>query len=168
MIAGGRKKEVVVATYGRDAGRQYLITETDAVSAEKWGWKLAIAVKGTSVQIPEALAPYGMTAVAIRGINSFLAAPDVDFAKLEPLLDELLACVQIVRDPKIADPVHSSVPLATPMLPGDIQEVPTVTWLRSEVIRVHTNFSFIDAVTSWVTAVMTKTPESQGSTSPAM
>lgn len=161
MTPGGRKREVVTVPVewgGRDAGKHFLITEASAMQAEKWAWKLWIAVKGTSASIPENIAPLGMIAVAIRGINSFLAA-DVEFEKLEPLLDELMTCIKIVRDPGTPDPALEGVPLATSVMPDDVQEPRTITWLRGEVVRVHTNFSFIDAATAWISATMVLTAE---------
>lgn len=157
-----RKIEIVTVPSwgGRDVGKTYRIEETDAVKAEKWFWRLVIAVKGTSVQVPEELAPYGMVVIAIRGINSFMAA-DVDFAKLEPLLDELLACVTIVRDPKVLDPVHS-LPMGVPIISGDdIEDVKTVLWLRSEVVRIHTNFSLADSALKWVVTMTNLSRDSE-------
>lgn len=149
MIQSGRKKEVVVSPYGRDAGRHFLITEASAMAAEKWSWRLFLAVKGTSAEVPSEYAAYGIVEVARRGINAFLAS-DIEMAKLEPLLDEMMDCVKIVRDPSVIDPV-TGMPLATPMITSDdIQEVQTLGWLRSEVLRIHTNFSVIDVVLSWV------------------
>lgn len=140
----GRKSELVrVPDWGaRDAGKIFRITEMPAARAEKWALKLMLALKGTSAAIPEGLAPYGMVAVAIRGINSFLAS-DVDFDKLEPLLDEMFTCIQIIRDPQHPD-VASEI-----VSDDDIQEVKVRGWLRSEVLRVHTNFSFLEALSAW-------------------
>jgi hypothetical protein len=139
-----RKSEIVQvpAWGGRDAGKLFRITEMAAGPAEKWALRFALALKGTTASIPESLAPYGMVAIAIRGINSFLAS-DVDFAKLEPLLDEMFECVQIIRDkahPETASAIVSD---------DDIEEVKTRGWLRSEVLRIHTNFSFDEALSSW-------------------
>lgn len=142
----GRKSEIVTvpAWGGRDAGKKFLITEKASGPAEKWAFRLVLALKGTSAAIPENLAPFGMVAIAIRGINSFLAT-DVDFDKLEPLLDEMFDCVQIIRDPAHPD-------IATALVSDDdIEEVKTRGWLRSEVLRIHTNFSFIDALSTWWT-----------------
>lgn len=150
-----RKREIktVPAGYGRDTGKNFLIEESDARKAEKWAWRLFLVVKGTSAQVPEEIAPLGMIAVAIRGINSFLAA-DVDFAKLEPLLDEMIECVKIVRNMKVIDPVTGQ-PQGSTMISGDdIEEVQTLIWLRSEVVRIHTNFSLLDGVSSWVLSTM--------------
>lgn len=145
---------------GRDAGKVFKITEVSAIQAEKWGWRFVIALKGTSAQIPESIAPLGMIAVYIRGVNSFLAS-DVDWAKLEPLLDELMECVEIVRDPRARDAENKLIPSKL-VGADDIEEVRTVAWLRSEVLRVHANFSFIDAVLSWLA-----TANSSISTSPS-
>lgn len=140
-----RKKETVVVPTqwgGRDAEKAFLITEKSAVDAEKWAWRLFIACKGSAgiAPIPDELAKFGMLGVAIRGLNAFLAAP-IHFEDVEPLLDELLTCVQIIRDRQ-----HPEV--ATPIMPDDIDEVRTVSWLRSEVLRVHTGFSCVDALSS--------------------
>jgi hypothetical protein len=148
-----RKKIIVTvpAEYGRDSGKHFRIEEFDAVRAEKWAWRLFLAVKGTEGAVPTDIAPLGMIAVAIHGINAFLAS-DVDWSKLEPLLDEMLECVTIARDVKTAD--HDGVLIGHKVLVGDIEEPATATWLRSEVVRLHTNFSFIDAASTWITSTM--------------
>lgn len=164
----GRKVELVAVPeeWGvRDAGKVFQITEAPAAQAEKWAWKVIIALKGTSAQIPEGIAPLGMIAVAVRGLNSFLAA-DIDFVKIEPLLDELMGCVRIVRNPKAIDPATGK-PLATPMVSDDdIEEARTIAWLRSEVLRVHTNFSLVDAVSGWIALQKMDPSSSATSTSP--
>lgn len=157
----GRKSITVTvpAWGGRDDGKQFLLKEMPAAQAEKWGWRAVLALKGTSAQIPESIAHYGMIAVAIRGINSFLAS-DVDFTKLEPLLDEMMTCVSIIRDPGARDR-STNQPIATPLVsPDDIEEVQTIGWLRSEVLRLHTNFSLVDKVLDWVSATKAMSPDS--------
>lgn len=140
----GRKTELVRVPEwgGRDAGKIFKITEMAAGPAEKWALRFILALKGTTAAIPESLAPYGMIAIAIRGINSFLAS-DVDYSKLEPLLDEMFSCIEIVRD--IAHPTVASALISD----DDIEEVRTRGWLRSEVLRLHTGFSFLDALSVW-------------------
>jgi hypothetical protein len=146
-----RRSEVVKvpAEWGRrDAGKMFMITEKPATAAEKWAWRLFIAVKGTTAQIPPELEQLGMVGVAIRGINSFLAA-DVDFAKIEPLLDEMMECVKVVRDP-----AHPELATDLTRL-DDVEEAQTVTWLRNEVLRVHTNFSFAEQLSRLISAITT-------------
>lgn len=143
-----RKQETVIvpADWGeRDAGKMFEITEKPAVEAEKWGWRMFLTLKGVDGYIPDDVARLGMVGVAIRGLNTFLAAP-VRFEDLEPLLDDLLTCVKRVRDERHPD-------VATPMMSDDIEEVRTVGWLRSEVLRVHTGFSFADALSTLTSTI---------------
>lgn len=131
---------------GRDGGKIFRITEMPAARAEKWAWRLFVAVKGTTAEVPPEVERLGMVGVLIRGLNSMLAA-DVDFARIEPLLDEMFECVQIVRDPRHPDVV-------TPLVSDDdVEDVMTRGWLRGEIIRVHTGFSVADALSTLVTAI---------------
>lgn len=150
-----RKVEtVVVPAWGtRDDGRVFTITEMPAAQAEKWAWRMFVALKGTSGEVSKELAQLGMVGVAIAGLNAFLQAP-VAFGEIEPLLDEMFTCVRIVRDPNHPDK-------ATPLIDGDIEEVQTRGWLRSEVLRVHTGFSIAEAISTWRASA----PTSQGSPS---
>jgi hypothetical protein len=152
-----RKSEIVVGTIGRDATKHFLITEAPAMKAEKWAWRLFIAVKGTSGEVPAASAAFGMVEVARRGINAFLAS-DVSFEKLEPLLDELFDCVRLVRDISVIDQMTGK-PVATPIVgEDDIAEPATIAWLRSEVLRVHTNFSLVASALSWIASLTSPKP----------
>jgi len=155
-----RKEEYVtvpLAWGARDAGKVFKITEMPAAQAEKWFVRAVIALKGTSAFIPENLAAYGTVILTIRGINSFLAA-DVDYDKLEPILDEMFSCVQIVRDVNARDAEGRMI--ATNLaVPDDIEEVRTRGWLRSEVLRVHTNFSVVDGLSSWVSRIAAALPK---------
>lgn len=142
-----RKVEfVTVPDWGkRDAGKVFKITEWGARRAETWAWGMVFALKGTSGEIPEDIARMGMVGVAIKLTNTVLKA-DVNFAAVKPFYDELIdECVLIVRDPTNRDRVTQQ-PIATALMDGDFAEVPTLQWLRSEVIRVHTNFSILDAL----------------------
>lgn len=153
-----RKTEIVTATEGRDAGRKYLITEWDAARADRWATRAVLALAGGSTPLPfpvQALVGKGMEAIFVVGLQTILTAninPDV----LLPLLDELLTCVKIIRDPKALDK-DTGQPLAFEMaLSDDIQEVKTRWWLRSEVLRIHTGFSAGDAFSRLLTLILTK------------
>jgi hypothetical protein len=168
-----RRTETVVVPddegFGRDAKKHFQIKEVPALQAEKWFWRLVIALKGTSAQIPENIASYGMAGIAIitaRAINAFFAS-DVDWQKLEPLMDELMTCVKIIRNPSANDRA-TGVPLATDLKgQDDIEEIKTIVWLRSEVLRVHTNFSFTEGLLNLVSMISKpQTDSSTTSTSP--
>jgi hypothetical protein len=155
-----RKKEVITvpASGGRDDGKLFTITEMSAMQAEKWAWRLMIALKGSRGWVPDEVAQLGMVGVTVRMINAFLSA-DVDYPAFEALLDEMMECVRRVRDPRRPD-----VEAALNAL--DIEEVSTVAWLRSEVIRVHTGFSVAAGLTGLISAVTASAASSSTQTSP--
>lgn len=159
-----RRKEVVsppagAGWAGRDAGKTFLIQEWYADRAERWAWGMFFALKGTGSQIPLDVARLGMVAVGVRVINTVLAA-DVDYSKIDPFMSQLIdECVTIVRDRSVIDKA-TGLPAATPLLQGDISEMATRTWLRSEVIRLHTNFSVFDSLSGLVDQIRTWMPPS--------
>lgn len=155
-----RKIAVVTVpdTFGRDAGKHFKIREWPALRAEKWAWRMGICLKGTSVYIPEDILKLGMVGVTHRMINGILAA-DIDADTFIGLLDEMLECVQIVRVMSTPDPIDPRYPLGdSPTLEDDIEEPKTVTWLRSEVLKLHTNFDWAEGLSKWLSAA-TSTPE---------
>lgn len=145
-----RKSETVVVPKGlgdgRDDGKLFLITEMPAAQAEKWAMRAFLVLKGSGERIPENVSGMGMVGIAIIGLNVFLQGT-VDPAQLEPLLDEMFTCVQAVRDQR-----HPTAATAV----GDyIEEVQTRLWLRSEVIRVHVNFSPAEALSKLISVATT-------------
>lgn len=136
------KQETVVVPAewgGRDAGKHFQITEMPATKAEKWGMRAILLLRGSGERMPDNVQGLGMIGVAILGINVFLRG-EMSFTNLEPLLDEMMTCVKLIRDPR-----HPSV--ATEIVSdSDIEEVQTRLWLRSEVLRLHTGFSPADAL----------------------
>lgn len=130
----------------RDAGKMFVITEMSAAQAEKWAMRAILMLKGSGERIPTNIEGLGMVGVAILGINVFLQGT-IKAEDLEPLMDEMMTCVKIVRDQRNAE-------VATPIVSDDdIEEVKTRLWLRSEVLRVHTNFSPADALSNLLEAI---------------
>lgn len=154
-----RKSEPVKASasFGRDAGKIYIITEWPSAVAEKWAARLFVALKGTKGEVPPEIMQMGMLAVAWRGLNSFLAA-DVDVDKLIPLMDEMWECVQVVRDDKRPDIIANLIDI-------DIEEVRTRLWLRGEIVRVHTGFSVADALSRFLALSGAASAKTSGSPS---
>lgn len=150
-----RKSElVVVPEWGkRDAGKIFKITEWPAMRAAKWGDRAFLLVTGSGERVPENVAGRGMEWVAIITINVLLQA-NVRYEVLGPMLDELLECVEIVRD-------RDHLDVATAIVSDDdIEEPRTIYWLRSEVLRVHTDFSVADGLSALISAI-TKSPASE-------
>jgi hypothetical protein len=136
---GGRRTKVVVINdpASRDDGRKYLITEMAAAPAEEWALRVLQGLLKSNVQIPEEIASAGWLGLVLVGFKAF-GGMDWDLAK--PLLDQMMACVQIIRDP--AHPAETTFPL----IENDIMEVTTRAKLRVEVWNLHQSFSLPGAL----------------------
>lgn len=122
--------EVVIDDEGRDLGKRFVITEMPALRAEKWAFRTLAALAKSGVEIPEDVQAMGMAAIAAIG---FQALAGIDFRDAEPLLDEMLSCLQIKPDPK-----HPQV--IRPLVEDDMEEIVTILRLRREVFGIHTDF----------------------------
>lgn len=120
--------------FERDDGKVFFLTEMPAVQAEKWAIRAFLALAKAGVDIPENIENLGFAGMAMVGLASL---GGVDFAEAEPLLDELLACVEFVPDP-VKTPDFRRRDFLTA---GDIEEVATFLLLRREVFELHSNFS---------------------------
>lgn len=118
---------VKIDAQGRDFGKTFIITELSAFAAEEWAGRALFAMLNAGVEIPDNIAKAGLAGVAALGIGS-LTRMSFDAAK--PLLDEMLACVQIQPSPKV---VRS-------LIDDDIEEVATLLTLRKEVLNLHMSF----------------------------
>ena len=164
----GFKTMVVRAVHGRDgaAKKLYQITEWPAARAEQWGIRALMAYNrgGGHLPVDQAFGR-GMEGIVYLGIDTFLRG-QMRAEEVQPILDELLECVKIVRDPSARDK-QTNKPVATDIVAdSDIQEVATRMWLRSEVLFLHTGFSVGDALSELTSAITSKTsPDTQTSQS---
>lgn len=121
---------VIIDQENRDKGKQFLITEMDAYSAEAWATQALLALTNAGAEIPDNVAEMGLAGIAQVG---FSALSKLKYDDAKPLLDQLIDCVQIVM-PAITRPlVHGS--------DGDIEEIQTYMKLRKEAFMLHVNFS---------------------------
>jgi hypothetical protein len=109
----------------RDHGKSFLLTEMDAEKAEWWAIKALLAIGMTESEI-DFNAP--LAQMAGQGFSAMFKA---DPARVKPLLDEMMECVQI----KLPGSNTSR-----DLLPGDIEEVKTRILLRKEVLALHVDF----------------------------
>jgi hypothetical protein len=156
-----RKTRTVVvpkfpACENRDEGRTYFIEEWPAAKADNWMQRLAFTFNKGGGSLPMDLAGMGWEGIAVVGLNTFLRG-SVEPSIMIPLGDELLECVKVIRDMR-----HPDVASAL-TLDDDIEEVATRWWLRDQVVSVHTNFSFLDALSILVSTIMSKTPKAADS-----
>lgn len=163
----GRKTKIVAAPHfenceDRDhkAKRQYLITEWSAAKADRWIQEVMLTANKGGGSLPIDMRGIGWEGIAVMGINTFLRG-NIDKAEMIELGEQLLECVQIVRDP--AHPTTSAGPLVGD---DDIEEVATRWWLRDQVVSVHTNFSPAAALSKLISSILTPQSSSSTPTSP--
>jgi hypothetical protein len=122
-----RKETTFVAEDGRDKGKQFHLKEMPASQAEAWAIRALLAIGNAGVEIPDDAAGLGMAGVAAMGIKALMAIP---YAAAEPLLDEMMACVQAMP----------SANVFRPLVEDDIEEVVTRFKLRKAVWELHAGF----------------------------
>lgn len=121
---------VTIADEGRDKGKVFLLTEHDALTAWKWGSKAITAMIRNGAVIPDELKNGGIIQVLAVSVFQLGYLP---WADLEPLLDELMECVQHVPTPERPDVVRR-------LFKGDVEEPTTYARLAKEVFHLHTGF----------------------------
>ena len=127
-----RKVEyITIDQEGRDQGKTFKITEMPALKAEKWATRAFLALAASGLDLPTDVNA-GMAGIAALGLDVFR---NLDFEKAEPLLDEMIECVQF--QPSAQAPARELL-LGNE---GDIEEVGTLLTLRMAVFKLHVNFS---------------------------
>jgi hypothetical protein len=136
-----RKTTVFTADCGRDAGKQFLLTEMPADAAEWWAIRAGRALAVAGVELPTDWENAGMAQMAILGLAALANLPELT---LRALLDEMFACVKF-------KPANSKIP-PQDLIEGEgsqIEEVKTRWQLRQALYYLHTGFSpAVDTPTS--------------------
>lgn len=130
-----KTKYVKITKEGRDKDKLFLLTEMPALQTERWATRAFLALAHAGVDIPEELRGSGIEGLAVMGIQ---ALTNLRYDDLAPLLDEMLECVQIARDPAHAEVVSGIFP------DTDFEEPATILELRAEIFSLHTGFSWAD------------------------
>ncbi|WP_144378530.1 hypothetical protein [Mesorhizobium amorphae] len=128
-------KRITIETEGRDQGKVFVLREMSASQAEKWAMRALLSVARSGIDIGQ-VAGQGMQGIALMGISALLAASWED---AEPLLDEMMSCIEIQPDPTKPNIVR-------PLIEDDIEDVPTRIYLRREVLELHVGFSLSGVV----------------------
>jgi hypothetical protein len=108
----------------------FLLTEMAAFPAASWAIRAGLALAKAGFVISDDVVKRGWESLAVAGFN---ALAGMQYAELKPLLDEMVDCVQIIRDHKKSD-------FAQPLMENDIEEVMTVFRLYREVWDLHASF----------------------------
>lgn len=127
-----RKSEIVTITEdNRDRGKAFLITEMPASRAEAWATRALLALAKSGADIPEDALNTGMAGIALAGVR---ALGGLSWQDVQPLMDEMFGCVQIIPSPETPSVVRV-------LLDDDIEEVSTRMLLREKVLSLHLGFS---------------------------
>jgi hypothetical protein len=135
-----RTKTVVIDAEGRDRGKTFFITEMSAFDAERWGYKAISAMARSGVDIDEDMMDAGIAGLAQVSIR---AIATMSFAEADPLMREMMACIQFVP---------AGTNLRRALVESDVSEVATILLLRDEVLNLHVGFSVRDAISASLAA----------------
>ncbi len=150
-----RRTRSFVATYGRDKGKTFIITEMPADQAERWASRALLALANGGTQLPDGVLDAGLAGLASMAgvfVMSVRALQGLEYHKVGPLLDEMMDCVQYV-------PAGGIPPQK--LFTGEnsqIEEVQTRISLRGEVLQVHTDFSLADVFQSFRPSAVASEP----------
>ncbi len=122
-----KTKTVIIEFACRDKGKKFKLTEMSAFKAEKWASRIFEALSKIKIEIPDEVKGASMAALATVGLR---VLNSINFIDSEPLLDEMLSCVQFI--PENEGPRD--------LLEDDINDMITLTYLRSELFNLHTGF----------------------------
>ena len=123
-------KIVEIEAKGRDTGKAFLITEMSADAAERWAIRLGFALMNSGVDMPDFGEVTGMADIARIGLSALARVP---YEAAEPLIAEMMDCVQIIPDP-------NKIKVVRDLIPDDIEEVTTRFKLKKEVWDLHVSF----------------------------
>lgn len=122
---------LTIADEGRDKGKRFLLTEMPAYRGIKWADKCLLAMAAAGATLPNGALGSGVLGLLAAGVTSLSG---LRYEVAEPLLDELMGCVQFMPTPT----------LTFPLILGDgcqVEEVATFWTLRVEIFKLMTGFS---------------------------
>lgn len=147
---------VTITAEGRDHGKVFLLTEMPASQAERWATRALLALGRSGTPIDDDVKNSGMAGIAVYGLRAFAA---VGFEDIDPLLTEMMDCVQFVPD-------ASKPTVVRDLIEDDIQEVATRVFLRSEVVALHLGFSIREPLSNFGSMVKNHLQESSNTPIP--
>jgi len=120
-----------VEAEGRDQGKQFLMTEMSALHGQRWAIHMLFAIAAGGVNLPSGYEALGFAGLSKIALPMLLQAP---LHMVEPLLKEMMDCVEIIPDPQSKPHVKRK------LQDSDIDEILTYFALRKQVWDLHTGF----------------------------
>ncbi len=118
-----RKELIFTADTGRDTGKKFRITEMSARAGHAWATRLLLAFMSSGMEIPEDIASRGLAGVASIAMG---ALGKLDAVQVEPLMNELLNCVESVQERATRK-----------WIDDDFEEIATIFQLQKAVFALH-------------------------------
>lgn len=159
-----KSSSVTITAEGRDKGKTFFLSELPATEGERWAMRALSAIARSGIEVPADIASAGMAGIAAVGIRALMG---VQFDEAEPLIHEMMGCVQFVPDP--GQPlVRRALAEAGPDGEGaDIEEIATLLHLRSEVVALHVGFSIREKLSTLGAMFRTRLQDSSNTQTPA-
>ena len=130
-----RKEKIVVISSGRDAGKKFKIREMGSIQIERWATKALMLLAGSNIDLgvdkDNLKGVEGWGNIAKAGLSKLA---EVDFEKIEPLLEDLLKCCYFLPDSNIETQLTSS------NAESIIEDMSTLFKLRQEAFGIHFDF----------------------------
>ena len=154
--------EVRIEGDSRDTGKIFVITEMAAAQGEAWAARIFLGLMASGQQVPFGLAEMGMAGLAEMG---FRGLSGIKWELAEPLLNEMMQCVQIRVKADTIRPLLENEP---GQINADIEEISTRVKLRYEWFKLHLGFSLaaVKLFQEKLQAVMTAMKSNTAQTSP--
>lgn len=150
-MAGLKELRVTITADGRDKGKTFLLRELPADQAERWFYRLVLALANAGAKVPEEILFAGAAGFAemlptLRNslVVAIRAMRGLDYDTVRPLLDEMTPCIKW-------QPPGSPPPPLQELFPGENSQIAEVgTWikLRFELIQLHVGFSLAAAAST--------------------
>ena len=122
--------DITITDEGRDKNKVFHIREMGAMQAEEWSIRALLALTKAGVDLGGIDPGVGMAAFAGSAFSALIGG-GMSFADLKPLLDDMLTCVTL----RLGASAYRQ------LLADDIEEVGTLFRLRTEVFKLHVDFS---------------------------
>lgn len=135
---------------GEDKGKLFVITKMSAFRIESWSMRALLALMNAGADVPDDFETLGAAGLAELGMK---ALSGLRWDVLEPLLAEMMECVQVV-------PTPGKTHVMRGLVESDITEVPTIFALRMEWWSLH--MGFLRAVAKSVSAKKQAAAAKQG------
>jgi hypothetical protein len=131
-----REQTITIEEEGRDKGKVFVIKEMPAMAGEKWAMQLMYLIEQAGNTVSQETLTGGMAGLATllpEGRKDAMALA-VARALGDPSLDSWWDCVRYVHAPnQLAQKIHHGETC-------QIEEIKTITFLRMEVVKLHTDF----------------------------